>query len=528
MKKAIAVLLILGLLGGGGYFAYEYKLKDMIAEKKSAAATDSEDAVFVDSVSILAGLGNNSALVSRYAGVVEPQKTLEIKLENERTVEKCYVSEGDEVKSGQKLFTYKVSEQEDKLESAQIELEKCDIDIDSAQSRKAQYEKELAKATGDDKLTLQTQILSEETAVKTSEYEKKVKEAEIKQLKETIENADVFCEMDGVVKTISSGDSDTQESSSGGSVYMTILALGDYRIKGTVNEQNINNVFEGMEMLVHSRLDESVIWHGTITEINRDSGNSNTGDSDYYSYSSNNDNGTNSTNYPFYVELDSSEGLLLGQHVYLEQNIGQEEQRDGIWLDDYYFNDNGDGTLWVWAVSSQKRLEKREVTLGEFDEEAGMFQVLSGLDAEDYICQDGPGVAEGVPVIYNDYSSADDEMSQSLDWGYGAEEDDFAAYDEGDEGEELYFDEGSGEDGFYDEEDDFYDDEDFYDDDEFGGEYEEDFDDEYYEDEDSGEEFDYYDADEEAFYDGQRREYYTTDEENGQRLYQNSRTEGQD
>ena len=36
----------------------------------------------------------------------------------------------------------------------------------------------------------------------------------------------------------------------------------------------------------------------------------------------------------FYVNLDSSEGLMLGQHVYIEPDEGQDEKKSGIWLND--------------------------------------------------------------------------------------------------------------------------------------------------------------------------------------------------
>lgn len=40
-----------------------------------------------------------------------------------------------------------------------------------------------------------------------------------------------------------------------------------------------------------------------------------------------------STSYPFYVELESSEGLLLGQHVYIEQDNGLEEREKAFgWM----------------------------------------------------------------------------------------------------------------------------------------------------------------------------------------------------
>ena len=48
---------------------------------------------------------------------------------------------------------------------------------------------------------------------------------------------------------------------------------------------------------------------------------------------------TASSSYPFYVEMDSSEGLMLGQHVYIEMDYGQTDARDGLWLDEYYIVD---------------------------------------------------------------------------------------------------------------------------------------------------------------------------------------------
>ena len=57
---------------------------------------------------------------------------------------------------------------------------------------------------------------------------------------------------------------------------------------------------------------------------------------------------TQSSNYPFYVQLDGTNGLMLGQHVYVEPDIGQQEVKTGIWLSDYFINDV-DSNPYVWA-----------------------------------------------------------------------------------------------------------------------------------------------------------------------------------
>jgi len=58
--------------------------------------------------------------------------------------------------------------------------------------------------------------------------------------------------------------------------------------------------------------------------------------------------------------------------------------KDGVWLEGYYLVQE-EGKTYVWAESSLKLLEKREVTLGTFNEELGQYEILSGLDREDYI-----------------------------------------------------------------------------------------------------------------------------------------------
>ena len=161
MKKGIIAVLLLVLAGGAGAGVYYYWFyQGGHAQSNDRVSSDREDAVYVDSVSMLAGLGSGNGLIQRYAGVVEPQQTWEVKLQNERTVKECYVKEGDEVKAGQKLFIYDTTDDEDKLAQAQIDLERCQNDIDTAKATKEQLEKEKAKASADDQLSYTTRILT--------------------------------------------------------------------------------------------------------------------------------------------------------------------------------------------------------------------------------------------------------------------------------------------------------------------------------------------------------------------------------
>ena len=67
----------------------------------------------------------------------------------------------------------------------------------------------------------------------------------------------------------------------------------------------------GMDVLLRSRVSDAV-WHGTINEV--DWNNPAQGNNNYYGGG---DDTTQSSKYPFYVTLNDSEGLLLGQHVFI-------------------------------------------------------------------------------------------------------------------------------------------------------------------------------------------------------------------
>ena len=85
---------------------------------------------------------------------------------------------------------------------------------------------------------------------------------EIQKLKDSIENSVVESEMAGVVKSINDGSETDMYGNS--QAFMTIIAMGDFRVKGMINEQNMGSIMEGQPVLVHSRVDEDVVWNGTI------------------------------------------------------------------------------------------------------------------------------------------------------------------------------------------------------------------------------------------------------------------------
>ena len=210
-------------------------------------------------------------------------------------------------------------------------------------------------------------------------------------------------EIDGIVKSINDG-SETDMYSSDSNAFITILATGDYRIKGKVNEQNLSEIQEGEKAIVRSRVDENQTWSGTFTAVNTDEAENNNNNM-YYGATSTE---TTSSSYSFYVMLDSSDGLLLGQHVYIEKDLGEEQS--GIWLDEGYIV-NADSKPYVWTEDNKGKLEKRDVTLGEYNEETYQYEIQSGLEESDYIAFPQDFLEEGMKATHEESETISDEES---------------------------------------------------------------------------------------------------------------------
>ena len=172
---------------------------------------------------------------------------------------------------------------------------------------------------------------------------------------------------------------DYSSDSSDNSAFITILSTGAYRIKGKVNEMNRYSIVQGEPVIVRSRVDDQQIWHGTMGAIDEQSSNSSSGSGNYGMVDSSGDSDTTSRTHPFYVDLETSDGLMLGQHVYIEKDEGQEDKKEGVWLSDFYIVDADSQDPYVWAADEDGKLKKRKVVLGQYDEGLMEYEIADGL-----------------------------------------------------------------------------------------------------------------------------------------------------
>ncbi|MCI8550569.1 MAG: HlyD family efflux transporter periplasmic adaptor subunit [Lachnospiraceae bacterium] len=391
-----------------------------ISSSGDDAEGDGEITLYADSVGMLTGTGLGTQ--NRFAGVVEAQNTLKIQLESDQKVKEIFVEKGQSVEIGTPLFEYDTEDLSLKLEQANLELEKISNSIDTINAQIDELAKAKKKAPSSEQLSYTTQIQEAQMNVKQEEYNYKVKELEIDRLKKSLESSQMTSTIAGIVQEINenpSFDNYTGEQQP----FMSILAVGKYRVKGTISEQNMQNIYPGMPVIVHSRVDESIVWSGTIESIDTEkpiSGNNN-------GYVMAEGGGSEqASKYPFYVTLDSSDGLMLGQHVYLEPNLGQEE-KDGMWLMSSYIVQD-DGEPYVWAAGEDDKLEKRTVTLGEHDEEMDTWEITDGLKPTDYIvwpsedCKKGAPVQKNIGGMMGGMNSGMDMIPADGDDGFGGED----------------------------------------------------------------------------------------------------------
>lgn len=352
-------------------------------------------AVYVQSVAELSGMGGIGA-DDRFAGIVVSENVVEIQRDTDKNIKELKVKAGDDVKEGQVLFCYDTEQLQLQLDKQRLEKEQLEANIENYKNQIADLEKQKKKAKQSDQLQYTVQIQSLQVDLKEAELNLQAKEREVAKSEDMLENAEVKSPVDGRIQSINEGTTDQYGNPSG--AYIVIQQSGSYRVKGTIGELQRGAVMEGTRIRITSRTDESVFWLGTVTLVDYE--NPSQGNQNNMYYGAEPDEMTTASKYPFYIQPDTTEGLILGQHVYLQVEK-EEGKQTGIPLSMAFLCYDDDGTPYVWAENSRHKLEKRVVTLGEPNDMMGTVSVIAGLTETDYIAfPDGELCREGAPTTH--------------------------------------------------------------------------------------------------------------------------------
>lgn len=330
------------------------------------------DGIYMQRIS---DLTQTNFTVDKYSGVVEAQKTQSFKKDPEKKVAEIYVTVGQEVKVGTPLFKYDVKSAEHNISSTNLDIEGLNNEI------------AVLRAAGNS-TEIQLQISEKQLEIRQ-------KEADLEKYKQEIAQAEVLSSIDGIVKIVSE---DGGTDSTGQDIpIVAITEIGEFRVKGKVSEQAFHTLYPGMEVLIRSRVDETKVWPGKISTIETDPSNTNNNGGVFYEESN---SAERASSYPFYVNMENTEGLMLGQHVFIEPDYGQEaaETKEGLWIDMSFIVYEEDGSTFVWS-SDRGRLVKKTVEVGEPDEETFTVEILSGLTEEDFITWPDETFEEGMKTI---------------------------------------------------------------------------------------------------------------------------------
>lgn len=387
------------------------------------ACGDSENPVYVQTVAEIMGYSNAGAF-NVSSGVVMAQEEIKVDRDMDKEISGLCVEVGQNVNEGDVLFIYKTGNISLQIDRVNLEIEQMKNQISDLKNQIAQLEKEKKTAKESDKLAYTLQIQSLQTDQKEAEYNLSLKQRELQELKNNTDTGEVKSPITGQVKKINK-DGGYDMYTGAPLPYIVLSTVGDYRIKGSVNELNREELFVGQSVIIRSRIDSSASWTGTITSVENQAEENN----DYY-YGT--DEMYGSSSYPFYVTPDSSEGMLLGQHVFIEPNYGQAAVADGLWLDaSYICMTQSDGAYFVWGADKNDKIAKLFIEIGEFDASLNCYEILGGLSKTDRIAFPNEDIQEGAPITEILIQNPEEEGLEDEDFGEaGADEDYGIAGDE--------------------------------------------------------------------------------------------------
>lgn len=355
-----------------------------------AGCGNSGNPVYVQTVAEIMGYTGTGAF-NTSSGVVMAQEEVKIDRDMDKEISGLCVEVGQTVSEGDVLFIYKTGNISLQIDKVNLEIEQMKNQISDIKSQITQLEKEKKNANESDKLAYTLQIQSLQTDQKEAEYNLSLKQRELQELKDNTDTGEVKSPISGQVKKINK-DGGYDMYTGNPLPYIVLSTVGEYRVKGTVNELNREELFVGQSVIIRSRIDSSVTWTGTITSVETQAEENN----NYY-YGS--DDMYSSSSYPFYVSPDSSEGMLLGQHVFIEPNYGQATTAEGLWLDaSYICMTQSDGAYFVWGANKSDKITKLFIEIGEFDANLNCYQILSGLSKTDRIAFPNEDIKEGAPI----------------------------------------------------------------------------------------------------------------------------------
>ena len=315
------------------------------------------------------------------------------------------------MKTGDQLFSYDTEQLQLNLDKQKLEQEQLEATIENYKDQISELKNQRANAGSSQQLAYTVQIQTMQVDLKEAELKLEAKKTDVAKSEALLQNAVVTSPVDGQIQAINESTTDQNGREQ---AYITIQQAGSFRVRGTLGELQRGSFTVGTRVKILSRTNDDS-WTGSISTIDYENPAQNNSNN-YISSDSSSSSLNSSSRYPFYVELDSTDGLILGQHVYLAMDSG--EDLTGLRLSSAFVVMNDDGSAYVWAEKNGK-LEKRTVTLGEYDDVTGTYAVTDGLSEADYVAYPDENCVEGAATTREKPAETipEDGMNDGVDTG---------------------------------------------------------------------------------------------------------------
>ncbi len=297
-------------------------------------------------------------------------------------VNELFVKEGQEVKKGDKLFSYDNSELS--IQAKQLDIDKKSTDLRNKQGNEkiASLKKEIQKAK--DAGAAAEVLAPLETQLQDLQYQQQALDLEIEknklsaeQLKKKQDELIVYSNTTGVVQKadMEAGQNTTQQAGAGGNPIVQIASKDPFQIQGTLTELQKAQILPNQPITVTSKAVANKTWKGKITEVSEYPTSDELGQGISGAAGSQT---PNISSYNFKAALESQEDLSPGYHVSLQVELTKKKM---LAIPQSSIIEKGNSS-YVYVVNN-KKLNKQKLTTGTGDGE--WTEVLKGLKAGDEV-----------------------------------------------------------------------------------------------------------------------------------------------
>lgn len=307
-------------------------------------------------------------------------------------VKEVFVNEGQEVKAGQKLFTYSNPQLDIQLEQLAIDKKSANLRYDQGNKKIASLKDQIQKAkdagaTKEVTDPLDSQLQDLELQQQTSKLDLDKLKLQENDLTRKQKELTVYSTIDGqLLKVDKEAAQSGSQSAPQTQPLITIASKDPYQIEGTLSELQKAQIRPNQPITIHAKAIADKSWAGKITEV------SEYPTSDQGAAGAIGQGTQNISYYDFTASLNSQDGLAPGYHVSVQVKLTSKKliatPRSSI-------VEKGNSP-YVFTVKKGV-LKKQEITMGMGDGE--WTEVLSGLsEGEKVVTNPSSSLKEGMEV----------------------------------------------------------------------------------------------------------------------------------